>query len=111
MAAQPTYVLASPDFDGSVLGGGVEQAIATPLHARHRLRVARQDFVTPAHHRVPDADTAILGGTCQVAALRVSGKKRPSNPFALQAQLRSYSISLRGFKSPKVSKIQRSLLA
>lgn len=74
-AACPTYILAPPDFDGSVLGGGVEQAIATPLHTCHRLRVARQDFVTPAHQRVPDADAAILGGTCQVAALRVSGKE------------------------------------
>lgn len=31
----PTYILAPPDFDGPVLGGGVEQAIAPPLHTGH----------------------------------------------------------------------------
>ena len=74
-AARLTHVLAPPDFDGPVLGGGVEQAIAAPLHTRHRLRVAREDFVTPAHQCVPDADAAVLGGTRQVAALWVSGQK------------------------------------
>lgn len=70
-----TYILAPPDFDGPVLGGGVEQAITPPLHTGHRLRVACEDFVTPAHQRVPDADAAVLGGTGQVTALWVSGQK------------------------------------
>lgn len=70
-----TYILAPPDFDGPVLGGGVEQAIAPPLHTGHRLRVAREDFVTPAHQRVPDADAAVLGGAGQVTALWVSGQR------------------------------------
>lgn len=74
-AACLTYILAPPDFDGPVLGGGVEQAISPPLHTRHRLRVAREDFVTPAHQCVPDADAAILGGTGEVTALWVSGQK------------------------------------
>lgn len=74
--AQHTYILASPDLDGSVLRRGVEQPVSAPLHACDRLRVPSEDLVAPAPEGVPDPDAAILGGTGQVAAFWISGEGR-----------------------------------
>lgn len=68
--------------------------------------MAREDFVTPAHLRVPDADAAILGSTGQVAALWVSEQK--------EDKMYSHSARISSTRSPasapEVNKRQVSLL-
>lgn len=51
--------------------------------------MTREDFVTPAHQRVPDADAAILGSTGQVAALWVYVERLPAqtrDPFGMASE-------------------------
>lgn len=67
----PTYIMSPPDFDGAVLGGRVEQPIATPPETRDRLCVSCEDTLAAACSCVPHTHTAILGAAGHVAALRV----------------------------------------
>lgn len=67
--------MSPPDFDGAVLGGGVEEPVPSPPETGDRLRVPREDALTAASSCVPDPHAAVLGAAGHVAALGVPGEE------------------------------------
>jgi hypothetical protein len=55
-------VLRSPDLDGPVLAGGVEEAGAAPPHAADARRVRAEATHALAQGHVPDAHVAVFAG-------------------------------------------------